>query len=90
MAARNLLHKNRFQEFLTWCEVEKGLATRPGMGDYQLGQVQAKGSGQKSGQWHTFFYRIHMPEHVTVPEAMIPLVSNFIRSTRKETQHDPR
>ena len=80
MAARNLLHKIRFDEFMLWCATEKGLLTRAGTGDYQLGQVQPKGSGD----WCVFYSRLHMPEHVTVPERLVSLVRNFIQSTKEK------
>lgn len=78
MAAKHLLHKSRLSEFLKWCQDEKGLAVRNGQGDWQLAQIQPKGS--KS--WHVIYERIHMPEHVTVPDPLVPLVLNFIRSTK--------
>jgi len=78
MTARNLLHVSRVQEFATWCETVKGLKTRPRDVGYEILQVQPKGSTL----WHTLFRREHMPEHVTVPWALEPLVLNFIRSTK--------
>jgi hypothetical protein len=83
MAARNLLHKRRLQEFLDWCKAEKGLNTAPGSGDFQLARIQAKATNGK-GQWHVIYERLDMPEHVTVPEPLIPLVLNFLRSTKKK------
>lgn len=78
MAARNLLHKDRVEEFRVWCEEAKGLETRPGRGAYQLLQVKSK----NGNDWHVIFERDNMPEHVTVPDTLIHLVTNFIRSTK--------
>lgn len=81
MAARNLLHKSRVPEFLEWCKTEKGLVVTSGNGDWQIARVQAKATNGK-GQWHVIYERLKMPEHVTVPDPLIPLVQNFIRSTK--------
>lgn len=78
MAARSLLHKSRVNEFLLWCREVKGLETREGRGDYEIAQILPKGSTR----WQVLFSRSTMPEHVTVPDPLIPLVLNFIRSTK--------
>lgn len=75
---RDLLHVSRLAEFLKWCQEVKQLQTREGRGDYQLAQIQPRGSKD----WHVLYSRIHMPEHVTVPDPLVPLVCNFIRSTK--------
>lgn len=78
MARRDLLHKSRLQEFLDWCVSEKKLMVGSGMGDYQLALIRTQG-----GTWHVIYSRLKMPEHVTVPEPLVPLVLNFLRSTKK-------
>ena len=80
MAERALLHLSRLQEFLDWCSQEKGLTVRPGRGSYQVAQILPKGSTQ----WQVIFSRDRMPEHCTVPDPLVPLVRNFIRSTKEK------
>lgn len=79
MARRELLHKSRVAEFRQWCEKVKGLTTRDGRGPYEVFQILPKGSRN----WQVIFSRNYMPEHVTVPEPLVPLVLNFIRSTSR-------
>lgn len=85
MAARNLLHRDRLQEFLKWCVEEKKLEVREGRGIHEAAQILPKGSKN----WQVIFTRNRMPEHLTVPDPLIPLVLNFIRSTRTGTTGQP-
>lgn len=78
MPDKHLLHKTRVEEFALWCKDTKKLCVRPGRGPYQILQIQPKGSKD----WYVLYERLHMPEHVTVPTALVPLVRNFIRNTR--------
>jgi len=75
MAARNLLHKSKLESFKSWLD-SKGLEHRPGRGDYQELQVRT------GKTWHVIYSRNYMPEHLTIPDPIISLVSNFIRQNR--------
>lgn len=79
--SRSLLHKTKLQAFRDWCEV-KGIPVRPGRGDYQVLQVQAK-----PPDWFSIYERHHMPEHFTVDRRLESLVYRFIKDTR--TPNDP-
>ena len=72
---RALLHKDKLESFKSWLDF-KGREHRPGRGEWQLLQIK-NGSG-----WQVLFSRANMPEHVTVPEPLIPLVRAFIREGR--------
>ena len=78
MARRDLLHVSRVSEFREWCTQVKGLEVRDGRGAYEICQILPKGSKR----WQVIFSRDRMPEHVTVPEPLVPLVLNFIKSAR--------
>lgn len=70
--ARNLLHKNKVEEFKQWLS-EKGIKYRDGRGDYQIIQVQV------SGTWACLYNRDDMPEHVTNDRRLNGLIRYFIR-----------
>ena len=72
MAQRALLHKDKVDDFALWCE-EKGIATRPGKGEWEMLQVNFP-----AGQWNKVYARANMPEHTTVQETLVPLVRAFI------------
>jgi hypothetical protein len=72
MAARNLLHKDKLEGFKSWLD-HKGREHRPGGGAWQVLQVR-HGSG-----WQAIFERANMPEHLSVPGPLIPLIQAYIR-----------
>lgn len=75
MTARNLLHKDKLEGFKSWLD-SKGREHRPGGGAWQVLQVRW-GSG-----WQAIFERASMPEHLSVPGPLIPLVRAYIREGR--------
>ena len=76
MVARNLLHKDKLEGFKSWLTA-KGREHRPGRGDRQTLQVK-HGNG-----WMPIFERAEMPEHLSVPGPLIPLVQAYIREGRE-------
>lgn len=76
MVARNLLHKDKLEGFKSWLTA-KGREHRPGRGDWQALQVK-HGNG-----WMPIFERAEMPEHLSVPGPLIPLVQAYIREGRE-------
>lgn len=79
MALRNLLHKNKVIAFLAWL-TEIGIEHRPGAGAYELAQIN-----HPPGQWSKLYRRDVMAEHVTVQEALLPVVHQFIRQSKDKT-----
>jgi hypothetical protein len=77
MATRNLLHKNRLNEFREWCGAN-GFECRDGRGEYQVLQIK------KGTQWHVLYERAYMPEHLTVPIPLLSIVRRFIATTKKQ------
>lgn len=75
MVARNLLHKDKLEGFKSWLTA-KGREHRPGRGNWQVLQVR-HGTG-----WQAIFERAEMPEHLSVPGPLIPLVQAYIREGR--------
>jgi len=76
VVARNLLHKDKLEGFKSWLTA-KGREHRPGRGSWQVLQVK-HGSG-----WQALFERAEMPEHLSVPGPLIPLVQAYIREGRE-------
>jgi len=77
MAKRNLLHKNRVEEFGEWCE-SMGYVTGIPNGRWQLLRVDYPNASSPS----YLYGRAHMSEHVTVPTALVSLVERFVKETR--------
>ena len=71
MASRNLLHKNKLEEFKRWL-LDNEILYRPGKGDWAIIQIHWKGA------FHKLYARGNMSEHVTVQDALVPLVQKFI------------
>lgn len=76
MAARNLLHKTKLQEFKKFLDAE-GIAYRPGKGDYQVLQVEHPEHG-----WVVIYEKLHSPEHFSIPWKMVGLVEKFIKGSK--------
>lgn len=81
--SRNLLHVSKIEEFKSWLD-QNGIAHRPGRGDWQELQVQAR-----PPDWYCVFNRLHrsgeaglQKEHYTVDCRLEPLVHRFIRDRR--------
>lgn len=72
MAARNLLHINRLEDFKAWLD-SQGIEHRPGRGHYEVLQVQVV-----KPFWCVIYRRDHMPEHLTVPENLRRTITRFI------------
>lgn len=71
MANRYTLHKTKVEAFVLWLN-QHNIPWRYGKGAYELLQVFDKGG------WHKLYARDHMPEHVTVQDALMPLVQLFL------------
>lgn len=71
--SRNLLHKTKLEPFKQWLDA-KGIAHRPGRGDFQVLQVALP-----RNQWGVVFDRIEAPEHYTVTWPLEAMVRRFIR-----------
>lgn len=80
MARRDLLHKNKVPELKEWLD-RNGFVWREGRGDWQIMQIQIQAPG-----WHVLFERLKMPEHVTVPDPLLPLIYRFIREYKNGIQ----
>lgn len=78
MASRALLHKDKVPAFLDYCR-GLGMTVRDGRGTWQIAQIQPKGS---TDTWHVLYSRMHMPEHVTVPEGLIRVVLQWLRESK--------
>lgn len=79
MANRNLLHKSKLGNFITWC-FENKIPTRPGKGSFEVLQVYDKRLG-----WGVIFEKIDAKEHYTVSDKVMPIVRRYI-GRRKENQ----
>lgn len=75
MGNRNLLHVSKVEDFKAYLD-EIGVEHRPGRGEYELLQVHVDGA------WPKLYSRLKMPEHVTVQNALIPLVTAFIHRSK--------
>lgn len=80
MADRCSLHIKHLDTFKTWLDV-KGIAYRPGKGEYQVLQVLTRYHG-----WQVVYRRNDMPEHYTINNGLKGLVRLFLRE--KEKNHD--
>lgn len=71
MGNRNLLHVSKVEDFKAYLD-EIGVDHRPGRGEFELLQVHVDGA------WPKLYSRLKETEHVTVQNALIPLVRAFI------------
>lgn len=69
--AKNLLHITKLADFKTWLDA-KGIAHRPGRGDWQVLQVCKDGT-----HWNCVYERIEMPEHYSTDRHLDSLVRAF-------------
>lgn len=76
MVARALLHKDKLEALKTWLD-SIGHEHRPGNGAWQELQIKW-GPG-----WQVIYSRASMPEHLSVPEPLVPFIKKFIRETRE-------
>lgn len=71
-----MLHISKLEEFKNWLD-GKGIAHRPGKGDWQVLQVC------KDGQhWNCVYTRLEMPEHYTTDRHLDSLVAEFSRKPK--------
>ena len=71
---RNTLHKTHLEPFKDWLREVVQIPYRDGKGSFQVMQVLTPEDG-----WQTVFYRIHMPEHFSVNEKLMPIIHDFYR-----------
>ena len=71
MAARNLLHYNKLEEFKTWL-ITQGIEFRDGRGEYEVLQVR------QPPHWVPVYRRDH-GDHLTVQTRMVALVELFLK-----------
>lgn len=74
--SRNLLHKNKLDDFKAWL-TSQGILHRPGRGAYQVLQVAL--SRKVPIQWGVVFDRDTAPEHYTVTWPLEATVRRYIR-----------
>lgn len=74
---RCLLHKNKLESFISWCE-ENDIPTRPGKGLWQVLQVLTINYG-----WQVIFDKLDAPEHYSINQKLIPTVKRFIKETKQ-------
>lgn len=72
MAARNLLHITKLEDFKAWLG-SKGIQHRPGVGDWQALQVRF-GTG-----WAAIYTTARASEHFSVQVPLAPMVRRYIR-----------
>lgn len=77
MADRSILHKDRVQEFQSWC-IAQGHDVRGPVGQYQICQIRLQGQTI----WWALYFRDYMPEHVSVVRPLIPLVRQWLKGRR--------
>lgn len=78
MTARNLLHKSKIPDLCRWLTA-RGIAHRTGHGDWQIMQIQMGSS------WQAVYSRAHMPEHVSVPNPLVLLITEFVNESKSES-----
>lgn len=78
MAARNLLAIHKLDEFKAWLDA-RGIEHRPTNADFQVLQVRLP----NETQWHAIFRKLHASVHLSVPNPLVPLVTEFVSSGSK-------
>lgn len=79
MPRRNLLHRNALPAFIEFLD-QHGIEHRDGKGPYEVMQVRWPVTYQ------AVFRKGHAPEHVSVPNNLLPLVQWFIDARRAEEE----
>lgn len=79
MAARNILHKNKLQDFIQWLD-KNNIEHRPGKGTWEVLQVRSK----CKTKWNAIYARGDtnpemMADHLSVTKHLIPLVTRFLK-----------
>lgn len=74
--SRNLLHKNKLEEFKSWLDSQE-IPHRPGTGEWQILGIQYCRS-----EWWYVCERIKMPEHYSVDKRLDQLVRRFCKESR--------
>ena len=83
MAARNLLHKSKLEEFKRWLQTQ-GIAYRDGKGDYQVIQVEHPEHG-----YLVIYEKLDSKEHYSVPWKLTPIVIAFIEGKKLGNRPKP-
>jgi hypothetical protein len=80
MTSRALLHKSKIPDFCRWL-TSRGIAHRaaPPSAQWQIMQVRV-GNG-----WQAIYSRAHMPEHVSVPNPLVKIVTEFVNEPKSES-----
>lgn len=71
MAARNLLHYNKLEDFKAWLTAQ-GIEFRDGRGEYEVLQIR------QPPHWIPL-YRRDRGEHLTTQTRLVPLVELFLK-----------
>ncbi len=82
MAARNILHKSKLDEFKAWLD-KVGIEHRPGKGTWEVLQVRSR-CGTK---WNVIYARGDtnpelMADHLSVTKHLVPLVTKYLGSLK--------
>jgi len=78
MALRNLLHKNKLDDFIEWLDYV-GLPNKKSIAKYQVWGIDID---PPSGNWQYIYEPIKSKEHYSVPWPLVPIVQQFIEDTK--------
>ncbi|AUR92503.1 hypothetical protein NVP1173O_27 [Vibrio phage 1.173.O._10N.261.55.A11] len=78
MASRNLLHRDKLEDFKAWLEANYGWITLPTKGAYEV----LRWSDGRYGESMKIIFSGKSPQHLSCNEASIPYVKRFIRETK--------
>lgn len=79
--SRSILHINKLPDFIAYLD-SKSIPHRDGKGEYEVIQVRV-GKG-----WAAIHKKLEAREHYTVPEKLLPLVTDFIKECGNKTRHN--
>jgi len=74
--SRNLLHKDKLDDFIKWCNWQ-GIAAYRVEIDYQVARVRIQSKPKLV--FANIYYRLNMPEHYTVDWRLENTVRRYIR-----------
>lgn len=77
--SRSLLHKSKLEDFKAWLD-ENCINHRPGVGDYQVLQVERR--CPVVNRWDAIYERLHEPDHLTVVTQLERLVRRYIKERK--------
>lgn len=84
MAARNLLHKTKLEEFKEFL-VSQGHEWRETQADYQVIQIRLK----NKTAWHAVYEKLNAKEHYSVTSPLVGLVESYIEGMKKLKETPP-